>query len=107
MNVPKKISISSLWELVSVVLGLDQSRTKRRQAFWPAGGRQERLAGTGNLLPQDFCGKTMQAVTEQPIKKLNFFEFLRVSPGVYLLAKKPEDCGYKIGLRRSPPFWKN
>ena len=25
------------------------------------------------LLPQDFSGKTMQAVTEQPIKKFNFF----------------------------------
>ena len=26
----------------------------------------------GILLPQDFCGKTMQAVTREPIKKIHF-----------------------------------
>ena len=43
------------------------------QALWPADGRQERLWGTGILLPQDFCSKTMETITEQPIKKLEFF----------------------------------
>ena len=53
-----------------------QSRTQSPLAFWSAGGRQERLWGSGILLPQEFCGKTMQAVTELPIKI--FFEFSRV-----------------------------
>ena len=30
--------------------------------------------GTGIQLPQDFCGKTMEAVAGQPIKKFNFFQ---------------------------------
>ena len=42
------------------------------QVLWPVVCRQERLLGTGILLPQDFCGKTMQTLTGQPIKK-NFF----------------------------------
>ena len=75
-----------------------QSRTQRPQALWPAVGRQERLWGTGILLPQDFCGKTMEAATEliQSIqsKNLNFFE----SWG-YPLTKKPEDSGYEIDDR--------
>ena len=29
--------------------------------------------GTGIQLPQDFCGKTMEVVAGQPIKKFNFF----------------------------------
>lgn len=29
--------------------------------------------GTGILLPQDFCGKTMQTVMGQPIKKFKSF----------------------------------
>ena len=51
-----------------------KSRTQSPQAFWSAGGRQERLWGTGILFPQDFCGKTMQAVRQlfmgKPIKKI-------------------------------------
>ena len=38
----------------------------------------------------------MQAVTGQPIKKIAFFEFSRVSPGDHPLTKKPEDSGYEI-----------
>ena len=48
------------------------------------------------LLPQNFCGKTIQAVTGQPIKKFNFFGFSSVSHGDQLLAKEPEDSGYEI-----------
>ena len=71
------------------------------QAFWSAGGRQERLWGTGILLPQDFCDKTMQAVT-QPLwdsqsKKKTKFQSPKVSPGAHPLIKKPEDYGYEIG----------
>ena len=73
-----------------------QSRTQSPQALWPAVGRQERLWGTGILLPQDFCSETMQTATRQPIKKFKFFEFSRVSPGDQPPAKEPEDSGYKI-----------
>ena len=45
-----------------------QSRTQSPLAFWSAGGRQERLWGAGILLPQDFCGKTMQAVTANLVR---------------------------------------
>ena len=41
-----------------------QSCTQSPQALWPAVVRQERLWGTGILLPQDFCGKTMEAIME-------------------------------------------
>ena len=79
---------------------LAQFCTQSPQAVWPAVGRQERLWGTGILLPQDYCGKTMEAVTEliqsSQSKNLNFFEFSRVSPGAYPLTKKPEDSGYEI-----------
>ena len=71
-----------------------QSRTQSPQALWPAVGRQERLGGTGILLPQDFFDKTMQAVTEQ--KKIIFFEFSRISTGDQPLAKEPEDSWYEI-----------
>ena len=40
-----------------------QSRTQSPQPLWPAVGREERLWGIGILLPQDFCGKTIEAVT--------------------------------------------
>lgn len=40
------------------------------QAFLSAGGHQEKLLGTGILLPQEFCGKTMQAIMGQPINKI-------------------------------------
>ena len=51
------------------------------------------------LLPQDFCVKTMQAVTRQPIKSF-FFDFPRGSPSDQPLAKEPEDSGYEIGKTR-------
>ena len=54
-----------------------QSRTQSPLALWSAGGRQERLQGIGILLPQDFCGKTMQAVTGQPVQKFKFFRILQ------------------------------
>ena len=38
----------------------------------------------------------MQVVMRQPIKKIIFFEFSRVSPGDQLLAIKPEASGYEI-----------
>ena len=54
-----------------------QSRTQSPQALWPAVSRQERNWGTeilpGVLLPQDFCGKRLQAVTRQASKKKIFF----------------------------------
>ena len=40
----------------------------------------------------------METVTEQPIKKMIFFDASRVSPGAHSLTKKPEDSGYEIGL---------
>ena len=48
-----------------------QSLSQSPQALWPAVDCQVRLWGTGISLAQDFCGKTMQAVTKQPIKNLN------------------------------------
>ena len=54
--------------------------TQSPQALWPAVNRQERLWGTGILLLQDFRGKTMQAVTEQPIKKFKFRNLRQVKP---------------------------
>ena len=56
-----------------VLFANTQSRTQSPQALWPEVGRQERLWGTGILLLQDFCSKTMEAVTEHPIKKFKFF----------------------------------
>ena len=55
--------------------------------------------GTGLLVLKDFCGKTMQAVTRQPI----LFEFPRVSPGNQPLAKEPEDSGHEIDLQKHLP----
>lgn len=52
--------------------------------------------GTRILLPQDFCGKTMQAVMGQPIN-----EFSSVSPGDQPLAKEPADSEHKVGLGTS------
>ena len=46
-----------------------QSRTQSPQALWTVVSHQERLWSTGILLPQDFCGNKIQAVTEQSIKK--------------------------------------
>ena len=55
-----------------------------------------RLWGHRILLPQDFCGKTMETVTEQPIKKIEFFRCPQSLPRVAPLTKKPEDSGYEI-----------
>ena len=52
-----------------------QCRTQSPLAVCPVVGRRERLWGTGILLPQSFCGKTMQAVTERPIKNFNSLFF--------------------------------
>ena len=75
-------------------------RTLSPLALWPAVGRQERLWGIGILLRRISAVK--QCVTEliqsSQSKKLNFFEFSRVSPGAYPLTKKPEDSGYEIAF---------
>ena len=41
-----------------------QSVTQNPHSLWLAVGRQERLWGTGILLPQDFCSKTTEVVKE-------------------------------------------
>ena len=38
----------------------------------------------------------METVTEQPIKKIEFFQCPQSLPGVAPLTKKPEDSGYEI-----------
>ena len=52
------------------------SCTQSPQAPWPAVGHQQRLWSTGIFLLQDFCDKTMDAVTEldqsSQSKQLNF-----------------------------------
>ena len=58
-----------------------------------------RLWGHRILLPQDFCGKTMETVTEEPIKKIEFFRCPQSLSGVAPLTKKPEDSGYVIETR--------
>ena len=40
----------------------------------------------------------METVTEQPIKKIEFFRCPQSLPGVAPLTKKPEDSGYEIGI---------
>ena len=69
-----------------------QSRTQGPLAFWSAGGRQERLWGTGILLSQGF----LRYNNGSHSKNLNFFEFSWVSPGAHPLIIKPEDSGYEI-----------
>ena len=39
----------------------------------------------------------METVTEQPIKKIEFFRCPQGLPGVAPLTKKPKDSGYEIG----------
>ena len=72
--------------------------------FLVSGATPERLWGHRILLPQDFCGKTMETVTEQPIKKIEFFRCPQSLPGVAQLTKKPEDSGYEIGDTRAKYF---
>ena len=64
--------------------------------FLVSGAMPGRLSGHRILLLQDFCGKTMETVTEQPIKKIEFFRCPQSLPGVAPLTKKPEDSGYEI-----------
>ena len=45
--------------------------------YTPAVCRQEMLWSTGILLPQDFCGKAMEAAAGQPIKKFKYFRILQ------------------------------
>ena len=71
--------------------------------FLVSGATPGRLWGHRILLPQDFCGKTMETVTEQPIKKIEFFRCPQSLPGVAPLTKKPEDSGYEIEIKRSFP----
>ena len=40
----------------------------------------------------------METVTEQQIKKIEFFRCPQSLPGVAPLTKKPEDSGYEIGF---------
>ena len=40
----------------------------------------------------------METVTEQPIKKIEFFRCPQSLPGVAPLTKKPEDSGYEIAF---------
>ena len=65
--------------------------------FLVSGATPGRLWGHQILSPQDFCGKTMETVTGQPIKKIEFFRCPQSLPGVAPLTKKPEDSGYEIG----------
>ena len=64
--------------------------------FLVSGATPGRLWRHRILLPQDFCGKTMETITEQPIKKIEFFRCPQSLPGVAPLTKKPEDSGYEI-----------
>ena len=66
--------------------------------FLVSGATPGRLWGHQILLPQDFCGKTMETVTEQPIKKIEFFRCPQSLPSVAPLTKKPEDSGYEIAV---------
>ena len=72
------------------------------QALWSAGQRREDSGDRRILLPQDFCGKTMETVTEQPIKKIEFYRCPQSLPGVASLTKKPEDSGYEIEPTKEP-----
>ena len=65
--------------------------------FLVSGATPGRLWGHQILLPQDFCGKTIETVTEQPIKKIEFFRCPQSLPGAAPLTKKPEDSGNEIG----------
>ena len=47
----------------------------------------------------------METVTEQPIKKIEFFRCPQSLPGVAPLTKKPEDSGYENGLKTEERDW--
>ena len=67
-------------------------------AFCSAGGHQKRLWGTGILLLQDFCGKTMQAVTGQPIKKIISFRILHSLMATNSWSKNLRTLGTRLSL---------
>ena len=79
--------------------GVEAISYPESSGFLVSGATPGRLWGHQILLPQDFCGKTMETVTEQPIKKIEFFRCPQSLPGVAPLTKKPEDFGYEIGWR--------
>ena len=88
------------------MIGLHGRRTRVKAISYPessgflvSGATPGRLWGHRILLPQDFCGKTMETVSEQPIKKIEFFRCPQSLPGVAPLTKKPEDSGYEIGVK--------
>ena len=47
----------------------------------------------------------METVTEQPIKKIEFFRCPQCLLGVAPLTKKPEDSGYEIGALSVVPHF--
>ena len=81
MNIPiKNIPLCNFWHLngilkisLEIVPTKTQSRTQTPQALWPVVSHLERLWEHQILLPQDFCSKTIETITEQPIKKFEFF----------------------------------
>ena len=54
---------------------------------------------SGTLGTSNFYGKTMATVTEQPIKKIEFFRCPQSLPGVAPLTKKAKDSGYEIASK--------
>ena len=75
------------------------SRTNRRSwrrpiSYQSSSGSLASSSSPGDSGVLDFCGKTMQAVTGQPIKTFIYlfiyFSFSRVSPGDQPQAKEPE-----------------
>ena len=96
---------------------LFRSRNQSPQAIWSAGGRRERLWGTGMFSPQCNASRYWAANQKKKIllnlQSLSWrtpadqkheysgyeIEALWVSPGDRPLAKEPEDSEYEIRLR--------
>ena len=95
MNI--KCSVKRPPSLVSCKVRYNPISYPESSGFLVSGATPGRLWGHRSLLPQDFCGKTMETVMEQPIKKIEFFRCPQSLPGVAPLTKKPEDSGYEIG----------
>ena len=93
MTEPQRLSIDSMWSSTAPDKTISYPESS---GFLVSGVTPGRLWGHRILLPQDFCGKTMETVTEQPIKKIEFFRCPQSLPGVAPLTKKPEDSGYDI-----------
>ena len=94
----KQLWLRFAWEELSVATSISYPESS---GFLVSGATPGRLWGHRILLPQDFCGKTMETVTEQPIKKIDFFRCPQSLPGVAPLTKKPEDSGYEIVATQS------